>query len=160
MSDLTPEKLAELRHLLDGAPPPPYRASPRALVYPSGGTTYLELEAQVEGHWEEVATGYCDWWSDAGLALAAAAINALPSLLAAADELAHMTEARDNASAEVERLTATVERMRKLADRIDRYTEVEARTPQFRDADTGLWWEVSYAIRATITPAPDHAVGT
>ena len=33
-----------------------------------------------------------------------------------ADRLAHMTEARDNARAEVERLTALVERVRELAD--------------------------------------------
>ena len=44
-------------------------------------------------------------------ARAAAAVNALPTLL---DRLAHMTEARDNARAEVERLTAKVERVRAL----------------------------------------------
>ena len=40
-------------------------------------------------------------------------VRALPVL---ADRLAHMTEARDNARAEVERLTAQVERVRALAD--------------------------------------------
>ena len=42
----------------------------------------------------------------------AAAVNALPILL---DRLAHMTEARNNARAEVERLTALVEAVREYA---------------------------------------------
>lgn len=62
--------------------------------------------------------------------LIAAAVNALPTLLDELDELraevgvrrdarkglAHMTEARNNARAEVKRLTAQVERVRALAD--------------------------------------------
>ena len=48
-----------------------------------------------------------------------AAVNALPALLDDADalraELAHMTEARDNARAEVKRLTAMVEAVREYA---------------------------------------------
>ena len=40
--------------------------------------------------------------------------NALPALLDTTDELAHMTEARDNARSEVERLAATVRRVREL----------------------------------------------
>ena len=103
---LTPETLAGLRLLLDDAPQLPYRASPRTHGNPSDGPTYVALEAQLEGRWEEVATGCYDRWSDMGLGLAAAAINALPALLDTTDELAHMTEARDNARAEVERLTA------------------------------------------------------
>ena len=43
--------------------------------------------------------------------LLVSAVNALPGLL---DRLAHMREARDNARAEVERLTAKVERVRAL----------------------------------------------
>ena len=43
-----------------------------------------------------------------------AAVRALPALLGAATELTHMTEARDNARAEVERLTAMVRRVREL----------------------------------------------
>ena len=43
---------------------------------------------------------------DADAILIVAAANALPALLDDADRLAHMTEARDNARAEVERLTA------------------------------------------------------
>ena len=46
-----------------------------------------------------------------------AAVRALPALLGAATELTHMTEARDNARAEVERLSAQVERVRELHER-------------------------------------------
>ena len=151
---MTPETLAELRLLLDEAPQLPYRDSPRTHGNPSDGPTYVALEAELEGRWEEVATGNYDQWSGVGLALAAAAINALPSLLSATDELTHMMEARDTARAEVERLTATVEQVRKLADRIDRHTEVENEPAEFRDADTGVWWEVSEAIRATFLANP------
>ena len=110
----TPETLAELRLLLDEAPQLPYRASPRTHGIPSDGPTYVALEAQLEGRWEEVATADYDRWSDMGLALAAAAINAMPALLAAADELAHMTEARDNARTEVERLTGQIEAAKRI----------------------------------------------
>lgn len=48
MSDLTPEKLAELRCLLDEAPPLPYRDSPRTHGDPSEGPTYVALEARLE----------------------------------------------------------------------------------------------------------------
>lgn len=58
----------------------------------------------------------------------------------------NMTEARDNARAEVERLTAVVERVRELAD----YVEVETDPVEFRDADTGVWWGMSDAIRAAL----------
>ena len=51
---------------------------------------------------------------------------------------------------EREALAATVERVRALADRIDRHTEVEPDPAMFRDADTGVWWEVSDAIRAAL----------
>ena len=53
----------------------------------------------------------------------------------------------------VERLTAAVERVRALADRIDRHTEVEPDPAMFRDADTGVWWEVSDAIRDALDGA-------
>ena len=45
---------------------------------------------------------------------------------------------------------ALAERVRALADRIDRHTEVEPDPVMFRDADTGVWWEVSDAIRAAL----------
>ena len=86
MSDLTPETLAELRRLLDEAPPPPYRDSPATHGDPSNGPTYVALEAQWEGRWEEVATGNYEKWCGMGIALAAAAVNALPALLDAAAE--------------------------------------------------------------------------
>ena len=114
MSDLTPEKLAELRLLLDEAPPLPYRDSPRTHGLPSDGPTYVALEAQHEGRWEEVATGEYERWAGTGIALAAAAVNALPALLDAAQRLAHMTEARDNARAQVERLTGRIEAAKRI----------------------------------------------
>ena len=54
--------------------------------------------------------------------------------------------------AEMERdaLAAAVARVRELADRVDRHTEVESDPVQFRDADTGGWWEVSDALRAAL----------
>ena len=91
MSASTPETLAELRRLLDEAPPLPYRDSPATHGDPSNGPTYVALEAQWEGRWEEVATGNYEKWCGMGIALAAAAVNALPALLDAAverDELA------------------------------------------------------------------------
>ena len=62
---------------------------------------------------------------------------------------------------EREALAATVGRVRALADRIDRHTEVEPDPVMFRDADTGVWWEVSDAIRATLDAEDenDHARG-
>ena len=86
MPDLTPEKLAELQRLLAEAPPLPYRDSPATHGDPSNGPTYVALEAQWEGRWEEVATGNYEKWCGMGIALAAAAVNALPALLDAAAE--------------------------------------------------------------------------
>ena len=71
--------------------------------------------------WQETVNPYGFRLMPSGVyyALAAAAVNALPALLDDADalraELAHMTEARDNARAEVERLTAMVEAVREYA---------------------------------------------
>ena len=59
---------------------------------------------------------------------------------------------------EIERLTAAVERVRELADRIDRHTEVEPDPVMFRDADTGVWWEVSDAIRAALAQPTTEGV--
>ena len=99
MSAPTPETLAELRRLLDEAPPLPYRDSPATHGDPSNGPTYVALEAQWEGRWEEVATGNYEKWCGMGIALAAAAVNALPALLDAAAE-------RDALAAKVERVRA------------------------------------------------------
>lgn len=82
----------ELRRLLGEAPPLPYRDSPRTHGDPSNGPTYVALEAQLEGRWEEVATGDYDRWSGMGIALAAAAVNALLSLL---DQLDAVDAERD-----------------------------------------------------------------
>ena len=80
--------------------------------------------------------------------MAATLAAVLPDLLAEASAL--RTE-RD----------ALAERVRALADRIDRHTEVEPDPAMFRDADTGVWWEVSDAIRATLDAEDenDHASG-
>ena len=99
MSAPTPETLAELRRLLDEAPPLPYRDRPATHGDPSNGPTYVALEAQWEGRWEEVATGDYEKWCGMGIALAAAAVNALPALLDAAAE-------RDALAAKVERVRA------------------------------------------------------
>ena len=47
-------------------------------------------------------------------------------------------------------LAAKPDAVRALADRIDRHTAVEPDPAMFRDADTGVWWEVSDAIRAAL----------
>ena len=106
--------LIELPRLLAEAPPPPYRYGPRTHGLPSDGPTYVALEAKYEGRWEEVATGDYERWNGMGIELAAAAVNALPTLLDAATELAHMTEARDSARQRVAELEAAVERVREL----------------------------------------------
>ena len=95
MPDLTPEKLAELRRLLDEAPPLPYRDRPATHGDPSNGPTYVALEAQWEGRWEEVATGNYEKWCGMDIALAAAAVNALPALLDAAAERDELAAAWD-----------------------------------------------------------------
>ena len=70
--------------------------------------------------WQETVNPYGFRLMPSGeyYALAAAAVNALPALLDDADalraELAHMTEARDNARAERDALAAKVERVRAL----------------------------------------------
>ena len=73
--------------------------------------------------WQETVNPYGFRLMPSGeyYALAAAAVNALPALLDdadalldEADRLAHMTEARNNARAEVKRLTAIVEAVRAL----------------------------------------------
>lgn len=56
------------------------------------------IEAQHEGRWEEVATGDYERWSGMGIALAAAAVNALPALL---DALAAVTERAERAEAKL-----------------------------------------------------------
>ena len=111
MSAPTPETLAELRRLLDEAPPLPYRDSPATHGDPSNGPTYVALEAQREGRWEEVATGNYEKWCGMGIALAAAAVNALPALL--------------DAAAERDALAAKLDAVRALHRPVDIYDECE-----------------------------------
>ena len=102
----TPD-LAELRRLAEAATPGPWAAR--------YGVSWEARVCATTGSLADVD-------STANAELIAAAVNALPGLLGkadalldAADRLAHMTEARDNARAEVERLTAMVEAVREYA---------------------------------------------
>ena len=97
MTELTPEKRAELRELIGESPDLPYRVSHGTHGNPSDGPTYVALEALWDGRWEEVATGDYASWNGMALDLAAAAVNALPSLLDAADE-------RDRLATQAERV--------------------------------------------------------
>lgn len=55
---------------------------------------------------------------------------------------------------------ALVERIEAVAARIDRHTEVEQDDVQFRDANTGVWWDVTDVIRAALTrPDAEDAEG-
>ena len=106
MTSLTPEALAELSSLAEDATPGPWwhewvDGDDWWAVYgqPTGGMVCPEV---------------CTTWSSDDAAYIAAAVNALPDLL---DRLAHMTEARDNARAEVERLAALVAEVREWIDR-------------------------------------------
>ena len=123
MSDLTPEKLADLRRLLDDM-----RAlATREGIY-NGNRAILDIIGRVEPLLDAAAE------RDALAALRAAAEAIARAYRAHAEcaegllvdagyrqgdrdalrvELAHMTEARDNARAEVERLAAKVERVRR-----------------------------------------------
>ena len=136
----TPD-IAELRRLAEAATPGPWSTAAFQLVIDAA---------------RRIDVGMCGHRDDAAF-IAAANPAAVLALLDDADalraELAHMTEARDNARAEVERLTGVVEAVRKLADRIDRHTEIEIDPVEFRDADTGGWWEVSDVLRATLDGA-------
>ena len=135
----TPD-VAELRRLAEAATPGPWTFEApvrseshieRELCRCSAvGDEYEFVSETADGHvhlWreshiiyagEEVVAGNYDY-EDGGIIerrdrdyIAAANPAAVLGLL---DRLAHMTEARDNARAEVERLTAKVERVRELA---------------------------------------------
>ena len=111
---VTPEMQAELRRLLERATPGPWHAWDRGIGY--------EVHTEVEHNpirCDPLNSGFRETFGGPDAHLIAAAVNALPALLDAADalraELAHMTEARNNARAEVERLTAMVEAVREYA---------------------------------------------
>ena len=136
MNELTPEKLAELRRMLDVATPRPWMA--------------CEDEDEVRivldddsNHWPgrytAIARGF-EQGDDYGLSdamLVTAAVNALPALL--------------DAVAERDALAAKVERVRALADLIDRHTEYERDPVDFRDASHGgSWDDVADRIRRAL----------
>ena len=116
MTPTTPD-LAELRRLLDVNRGRyfhvlPWHAWDRGIGYELhvGATCRDEMEPR--GYCEEVNNGFRETFGAPEAELIVAAVNALPALL---DRLAHMTEARDNARAEVKRLTALVKAVREYA---------------------------------------------
>ena len=140
-TELTPEKLAELRRLAVNATPGPWEA----IIFDSGHSKF-EFEASVCT--QDVGDSICRMDG-----LLRTAVNeryrtdgSLDAMFIAAANPAAVLGLID----EIERLTAAVERVRELADRIDRHTEVEPDPAMFRDADTGAWWEGSDAIRAAL----------
>ena len=126
MTPTTPD-LAELRRLLDVNRERDFHALPwhawdRGIGYELhvGATCRDEMEPR--GYCEEVNNGFRETFGAPEAELIVAAVNALPGLLGkadalldAADRLARMTEARNNARAEVARLTALVEAVREYA---------------------------------------------
>ena len=114
---MTTPDIAELRRLLDVNRERDFHALPwhvwdRGIGYELhvGATCRDEMEPR--GYCEEVNNGFRETFGAPEAELIVAAVNALPTLL---DRLAHMTEARNNARAEVERLTAMVEAVREYA---------------------------------------------
>ena len=124
---MTTPDLAELRRLLDVNRERDFHALPwhawdRGIGYELhvGATCRDEMEPR--GYCEEVNNGFRETFGAPEAELIVAAVNALPGLLGkadalldAADRLAQMTEARNNARAEVKRLTAMVEAVREYA---------------------------------------------
>ena len=110
----TPD-VAELRRLAEAATPGPwdyYRPHPNYRAYAVD-------QVMPGGYLGEAVATTEDVYAEKNAAFIAAANPAVVlGLLAEADalraELAHMTEARDTARAEVERLTAVVRRVREL----------------------------------------------
>ena len=113
----TAPDLAGLRRLLDVNRGRYFHALPwhawdRGIGYELhvGATCRDEMEPR--GYCEEVNNGFRETFGAPEAELIVAAVNALPTLL---DRLAHMTEARNNARAEVKRLAAVVEAVREYA---------------------------------------------
>lgn len=140
-TELTPEKLAELRRLAENATPGAWEA----IIFDSGHSKF-EFEASVCT--QDVGDSICrmDGLLRTDVNERYRTDGSLDAMFIAAANPAAVLGLLD----EVERLTAAVERVRALADRIDRHTEVEPDPAMFRDADTGVWWEVSDAIRAAL----------
>lgn len=163
MSDLTPETLAELQRLLNEAKS--RLSSPRRvgktyamdrLRYAAVNALPALLDAAAE---RDRLAGLLDEPRRSGCAVEIAGVRIAPcdergqtadmrALDTAADHLAHMTEARDNARAEVERLTAQVEAVRKL-HRPDHYLgepgdadcphDADYEGPRHFENDEGMW---------------------
>lgn len=109
MSSLTLKQLAELRRLAENATPGPwdyYRPHPNYRAYEVG-------QVMPAGYLGEAVAATEDVYAEKNAAFIAAAnpaavLGLLDDNDALRAELAHMTEARNNARAEVERLTAIV----------------------------------------------------
>ena len=110
---VTPEMLAELRRLAEAATPGPWEAF--GAVDGRRGERWLGVTTDMRAT-ESARAGDVfaaqDCTRQDALFIAAANPAAVLGLL---DHLAHMREARDNARAEVERLTAMVEAVREYA---------------------------------------------
>ena len=116
---MTPEMLAELRRLAEAATPGPWEAF--GAVDGRRGERWLgvttDMRATESARAGDVFAAQDCTRQDAlfiAAANPAAVLGLLNELDTLADRLAHMTEARNNARAEVERLTAQVERVRAL----------------------------------------------
>ena len=126
----------ELRRLLEAASPVPWSTPRPSRSY----APYKVMDGRGYDRSYDLAYTVEDTLGD-NAEFIVAAVNALPGLL---DQL--------------DAVEAALARVRALADHIDRHTEVEPDPAMFRDADTGVWWEVSDAIRAAL--AEDHAQPT
>ena len=118
----------ELRRLLEAASPVPWSAPRPSRSY----APYKVMDGRGYDRSYDLAYTVEDTLGD-NAEFIVAAVNALPGLL---DQL--------------DAVEAALARVRALADRIDRHTEVEPDPAMFRDPDTGVWWEVSDAIRAAL----------
>ena len=118
----------ELRRLLEAASPVPWSTPRPSRSY----APYKVMDGRGYDRSYDLAYTVEDTLGD-NAEFIVAAVNALPGLL---DQL--------------DAVEAALERVWALADRIDRHTEVEPDPAMFRDADTGVWWEVSDAIRAAL----------
>ena len=105
MPDLTPEKLAELRRLLDNGTPGPWRIDS---LENGEHCLYIDEPSESLGGGGAIVA---EWLTDHNANLIAEAINALPALL--------------DAAAERDALAATVERVRALHRPVGIYDECE-----------------------------------
>ena len=152
----TPD-VAELRRLAESATPGPWEAF--GAVDGRRGERWLGVTTDMRAI-ESARAGDVfaaqDCTRQDALFIAAANPAAVLALLDDADalraELAHMTEARDNARAEVERLTAQVERVRALHRAVGIYDECDCDAPDpathLDVDDVGLTCNLMYRVCA------------